>query len=63
MSPLALLLIQESPALIAAVKDLFTKANPGAPVPTSEEIIRGFEELFSDSLAVDDLILSQHPNA
>jgi hypothetical protein len=62
MGAVALVLAQEAPALIALAKDLFMKNNPGVPPPTSEEILRGFEELFTSSLAVDDMILAAHAN-
>ncbi len=54
------LAIQETPALIEAFKAAFIKANPGAPVPTSEEVIASYQAAFESSLAKDELWLRIH---
>jgi hypothetical protein len=61
MGALLPLVIQETPAIISALKDLFQQRNPAAPVPTDEEIMQAFERAFQSSRAKDDLWLSQHP--
>ncbi len=58
MNPLTQLLITEGPALVAFTVGLFRKANPDAPVPTNEEIIAAFEELFTSSLARDQFLIT-----
>jgi hypothetical protein len=55
MTPLVQLLIQESPMLVGLIQSAFKKANPGAPVPTSEEVIAGYEQLFQDDILKDHL--------
>lgn len=52
MNPLIQLLIQESPAIIAALRH---KAPTGT---TSEEIIAAWEKLFHDSDAKDAFLLA-----
>ncbi len=63
MGALLPVLIQELPGIINLVKDLFAKRNPGAPVPTDEEIFAAFEQAFQSSRAKDDAWLAAHPNA
>lgn len=62
MNPaLVALAIQEAPAVIARLKELFTKHNPTEPEPTSEEVIAAWNDAFTKSLAKDDSILAEHP--
>jgi len=55
------LAIQETPALIAALKSAFVSANPGAPEPTSDEVIAAYEAAFVSSIAKDERWLAAHP--
>jgi hypothetical protein len=55
------LAIQEAPAVIGALKSLFGKSNPGAPEPTSEEVIAAFNSAFASSVAKDEAYLAIHP--
>ncbi len=61
MGALVPLVIQNLPGIIQAVKDAFGGANPGAPVPTDEEIMQAFEQAFQSSRAKDDAWLAAHP--
>jgi len=62
MNPAILMLaIQETPALIAAFRKLFVKANPTLPAPTDEEVIAAFHSAFLSSLAKDAAWLAAHP--
>lgn len=61
MGALVPLVIQELPGILAAVKDLFGKTNPDAPVPTDDEILAAFEQAFQSSRAKDDAWLAAHP--
>ncbi len=55
------LAIQETPALIARIKEVFGKQNPGVPPPTDAEVIAAYEAAFASSLAKDDAWLKAHP--
>lgn len=61
VSPLVLLAIQETPAIIATIKDLFAKQNPDAPQPTDAEVIAAYQQALQSSLDKDAAWLSQHP--
>jgi hypothetical protein len=64
MNPaLVALAIQEAPAAIALIKNLFAKANPGAPELTDEEVVAAWNSAFASSLAKDDAYLAAHPQA
>ncbi len=61
MNPLLALALQETPTIVNALIEKFTKANPDAPVPTSEEVIAAYQSAFQSSLAKDDAWLAAHP--
>lgn len=61
MNPLFQLAIQETPAIIALLKEAFAKSNPDAPTPTDEEVIAAYESAFRSSLAKDEAWLAAHP--
>ena len=62
MNPaLIALAIQETPAIIEALKRVFTRRNPDLPTPTSAEVILAFNQAFESSLAKDAQWLSAHP--
>jgi hypothetical protein len=49
------------PSVIALIKALTAKANPGLPVPTDAEVLALFASTCLKSIAVDDAWLSAHP--
>lgn len=51
------LLVDEAPAVIGYVQQLFAKKHPDQPLPTSEEVRAAYEQMFVKSLATDDAIL------
>ena len=61
MNPLLLLAIKEMPNIIDFVKSAFVKANPGAPMPTSEEVLQMTAQAITSSLAKDENWLKAHP--
>lgn len=61
VSPLILLALQETPAIIATVKSLFAKQNPNAPEPTDAEVVAAYQTALQSSLDKDALWLAQHP--
>ena len=61
MSPLVLLAIQETPAIIDAFRALFHKQQPSVPPPTNEEVIAAFNHAFASSLAQDAAWMAAHP--
>lgn len=54
--------IQELPTAIALVRAMFVKANPDAPVPTSEEVLAAYHTAVATTLATDAAILAAHPD-
>jgi hypothetical protein len=61
MNPLVLLALQQAPSIIATLKDLFHKQNPGEEMPTDEQVIAAYQEALASSLARDDQWLQAHP--
>lgn len=62
MNPaLVALAIQETPAIVEMLRGLFAAKNPGAPVPTSEEVIAAYESAFASSVAKDEAWIAAHP--
>jgi hypothetical protein len=61
MNPLLQLAIQETPAIIALLRDALKKQDPSAPAPSDAEVIAAYESAFQSSRAKDELWLSQHP--
>lgn len=57
------LAIEEAPAAIDALKALFVKQNPDAPVPTSAEVIAAHNIGVTLTLAKDDTFLAAHQPA
>lgn len=53
--------IQNLPAIIDSLKGWFSQANPGAPLPTDEEVIAAYQEALASSLAKDAAWLAAHP--
>lgn len=63
MGALLPIVLQETPAILAAIKDLFGRQHPDAPVPTDEEVMAAFEQAFQSSRAKDDQWLAAHPDS
>ncbi len=61
MGALIALIIQELPALLPEIKDLFHKANPNEPVPTDDQVHQAFLAAIAATLAKDDSWLQAHP--
>ena len=53
--------IQETPAVIAFLRDAFSKRHPDQPPPTDAEVIAAYEQAFQSSLAKDAAWLAAHP--
>jgi len=62
MNPLLVLAIQETPAIIALLRDAFKKKNPDQPIPTDAEVVAAWGAAFLSSIAKDDAWLSAHPS-
>lgn len=60
INPLVTLAINEAPAIISAIKGLFTQRHPGQPEPTSEEVIAALQSALESSLAKDAAWLAAH---
>ena len=56
MNPILELLIGQAPQIIGLIGGHLGKSNPGAPPPTSEEVIQAFRELFTSSDARDEFL-------
>lgn len=55
------LAIQEAPNAIALLQAAFTKANPGVPPPTDEDVARAWLSAYQSSLDKDNAWLAAHP--
>ena len=55
--------LQNLPAIIDSLRGLFAHANPGAPLPTDEEVIAAYQQALASSLAKDAAWLDAHPKA
>jgi hypothetical protein len=58
---LILLALQQTPAVITLIRELFVKQHPEAPVPSDAEVIAAWTTAFVSSLAKDDAWLASHP--
>ena len=58
---IALLAIQQLPAVLQMIKDAHTTANPTLPPLTDAEAIDALKGAIASSEAKDDLWLSVHP--
>jgi hypothetical protein len=56
MTPLLQLLISEIPDIVTLVKAKHAAQHPDAPPLTSADIIAGFDQAFSDSIAKDEML-------
>lgn len=61
MSALALLIIQELPSIIDAIKAKHAAANPSAPPITNDEAIAALHEAVRATLSIDDAWDALHP--
>jgi hypothetical protein len=61
MGALIALIVQELPALLPEIKDLFHKANPNDPIPTDEQVHQAFLAAIAVTLSKDDSWLASHP--
>ncbi len=60
MGALAAVALENLPAIIASLRDVFVKRNPDAPVPSDAEVIQAYQEALAASLAVDAEWLATH---
>ena len=60
MGALAAVALENLPAIIASLRDVFVKRNPEAPVPSDAEVIAAYQEALAASLAVDAEWLASH---
>lgn len=58
---LVALAIQEAPAAIGLLRDLFTQHHPDEPVPTDDQLAAAWRNAYQSSLAKDQTWLSVHP--
>ena len=60
MGALAAVALENLPAIIASLRDVFVKRNPDAPVPSDAEVIQAYQEALASSLAKDAEWLATH---
>lgn len=63
MGALIALAIQQVPAILDFLKTVHQEQNPGAPVPSDEDVIAAYQAALASSLAKDAAWLAQHPEA
>lgn len=56
MSPIVQLILTEAPGIISLIQQRHAAANPDAPPLTAEQVIAGFEEAFTSTIAKDEMI-------
>jgi len=56
---LATVIFNNAPALISAVKDAFKRSNPGAPLPTDEQILAELKSWAVGTIAIDEQIKAE----
>lgn len=61
MNALLLLALQQAPAIIATLRDLFRTRHPQDPVPTDEEILAAFNEACTSLIQKSEAWLAAHP--
>jgi hypothetical protein len=61
MGALAAVALENLPAIIASLRDVFVKRNPDAPVPSDSDVIAAYQEALAQSLATDAAWLAAHP--
>ena len=54
MNPLVLLALQELPAIIGRLRELFHRDHPGDPQPTDVEVIAAYQSAYALSLLQDE---------
>ena len=54
MNPLVLLALQELPAIISRLQELFHRDHPGEPQPTDVEVIAAYQSAYALSLLQDE---------
>ena len=61
MGSLVAVALEQLPAIIASLRDVFVKRNADAPVPSDAEVIAAYQEALAASLAKDAAWLAAHP--
>jgi hypothetical protein len=62
MSPaLTALAIQQAPAVLALLRDAWTKRFPGSAPPSDEQVIAAYRDAFAASMAKSEAWLEAHP--
>ena len=54
------LAIQQLPAIIDRLRAAFAHDNPGAPVPTNDDVITAYNDAFAYGVAQDEAYLRAH---
>jgi hypothetical protein len=56
VNPIIQLIIAQLPAIAALIREAKAKSDPSAPPVGNEEVLAGFEELFGESYARDEVL-------